>query len=315
MSRYKPYLAAMIVCLSLFLIAGCPEDDESTTQSKPGTLGVDWHLRTLSLSATGIDWDGTRFVAVTFDDTTLTSSDAARWTKHTNAIPGAFARPFYAGGKHLARFQSDWVAWADSSLTWTLSNYRGTWPVEDFAYGAGLLVIVSAGDGIHTSTDGSSWTWQVHTDYRIDVVCWDGDRFVATNGTVTLLSDDGITWTPHLVNGGGTYLTADCLACNDDRLVLIGNKRLDTATIMISTSSDGINWETDTLADYKHVNDLVWTGSQFLACGNRGQLLVSPDGLDWQLVPVVTSADLYQIAVSPNQWVIVGNDNTLLVSP
>ncbi len=315
MSRYKAYYIGPMFVFALLLIVACSDDDSHPTQSHPQKPGDHWSVQSLPTSAIGIVWDGMRFVAVTAADTTLVATDARNWKAKANALSGHMDMLHHYAGVYVARWAGESLAYSTDSLVWLRCNYRNSWPVEDIVDGAGMLALVSAGDGIYTSHDGATWEWIYHTNYRIDAICWNGSQFVATNGLLSHTSPDGVTWTVHRVNGGGIYLTTDYMACNDSLFVAVGNDRFDSTTIMIHTSTDGINWNSDTLTGYQPVNDIVWTGEQFLACGNKGQVLVSSDGLKWRVIMTKTSSDLYQIALSHERWVIVGSDRTILVSP
>ena len=48
------------------------------------------------------------------------------------------------------------------------------------------------------------------------------------------------------------------------------------------TSPDGVNWTEQTIAaSSQFLNDITWSGSQFLAVGDNNALFTSPDAFNW----------------------------------
>lgn len=62
------------------------------------------------------------------------------------------------------------------------------------------------------------------------------------------------------------------------------------------------------------LNDVVWTGSAFVAVGDGGKVLTSGDGVDWVERATFTSVDLGAVAAYGSDVVAVGFDTTVLLS-
>lgn len=77
------------------------------------------------------------------------------------------------------------------------------------------------------------------------------------------------------------------LASSPDRIVVSGNHtsvQPDSTLInnpFLLSSADGITWDTIREQSIMRMEQVLWTGDQFIACGMNG-LLISKDGIRWQ---------------------------------
>jgi hypothetical protein len=62
------------------------------------------------------------------------------------------------------------------------------------------------------------------------------------------------------------------------------------------------------------LNDVAWTGTNFVAVGDSGVILTSPDGVDWAEQASGTDVDLNAVAADGTDVVAVGYDATVLLS-
>ena len=62
------------------------------------------------------------------------------------------------------------------------------------------------------------------------------------------------------------------------------------------------------------LNDVAWTGANFVAVGDSGAILTSPDGIDWAERASGTDVDLNAVATLGTDVVAVGYDATVLLS-
>src|SRR6266705_5264962 len=61
------------------------------------------------------------------------------------------------------------------------------------------------------------------------------------------------------------------------------------------------------------LNEITWTGSEFIAVGNSSTILTSTDGVTWNPSPTpVSYGDLKGIASSGSRHVAVGRDNRII---
>ncbi len=145
------------------------------------------------------------------------------------------------------------------------------------AYGNGVLVMFGTGANsvMTTNTDAASWTYTNGLAFTADAVCFDGTKFVATSGTSTYSSTNGISWTlvsttrpsgfsdiyfgngMYLVTGSAAvYYTSTDLVSWTSRTNPFGNTNMDWAVYRNGAwamgrygttsvgSYDGINWVT-----------------------------------------------------------------------
>jgi hypothetical protein len=74
-------------------------------------------------------------------------------------------------------------------------------------------------------------------------------------------------------------------------------------------------WHTQISGASKDLNAVVWSGSQFVAVGDKGTILTSPNGHTWISQPSGILDHLYAVAWSGFLFVAVGNKGTILTSP
>jgi photosystem II stability/assembly factor-like uncharacterized protein len=63
----------------------------------------------------------------------------------------------------------------------------------------------------------------------------------------------------------------------------------------VLTSPDGVAWEERGVGTTATLAGVAWTGSRFVAVGERGLRFESADGLDWTAVPSGTTNDLFHL--------------------
>jgi hypothetical protein len=83
----------------------------------------------------------------------------------------------------------------------------------------------------------------------------------------------------------------------------------------VLTSDDGINWTLRRFnIGFEQLNGVVWNGSQFVAVG--GEILTSPDGIIWtNRMTMGGTQTLRKVTWSGTQFVAVGNNANIVTSP
>lgn len=93
-------------------------------------------------------------------------------------------------------------------------------------------------------------------------------------GRTLASQDEGATWqevqTPTKV-----HLTSVAFK-NEQEVVLVGLN----GTILQSADSGG-HWQVISTGIDEHIYDVIWDGARYVACGDRGLLIVSADGSKW----------------------------------
>lgn len=117
-------------------------------------------------------------------------------------------------------------------------------------------------------------------------------------------NDTGTRWTQQaLPVPPGTSLWQKRVRWSGSLFVTVGAS--------IFTSPDAVTWTERASGLTAMLNDLTWTGSQFVAVGANGQVLTSPTGTAWtqQPIPVAGSAALNGVAASSTRLVAVGTQS------
>jgi hypothetical protein len=204
-------------------------------------------------------------------------------------------------------FQSNLDAWNLRDLTWTGSLLVAVGEGTYFQHGMADGLLFSSPDGITWTehrTDapfslaavdtvngeviaaGSngyilSGTDPDHLTVRssganMTGVVWDGLRFVAVTAQGTVMfSSDGSAWTEY---HSGVANGFERLAWSGSKYVTAGG--LGVATDLY-TSDDGVTWARTQAYDNAYLNDVVWAGGRFLACGQAGTVFLSETGDSW----------------------------------
>lgn len=252
--------------------------------------GIDWRSTASgSLFLHAIAAGGGQYVAVGLDGGIQTSTDTVNWQTRSSPI----SEPLWA------------VIWADDGAGGQFVAVGGTWDGTP-----------DGGDGVVvTSPDGITWTQQsvpATVTTSLDAVTWDGQRFVAAGyyGTV-LTSTDAVTWT---VQSSGSDERLISLASGAGTVVATGQSG------SILTSPDGVAWSVARMPDGSSIDDVKWTGTQFVAVGVTfgsawsGFVLTSPDGTTWTPQESGTNDELYTVAASADTIVALGEGEGTIIS-
>lgn len=182
------------------------------------------------------------------------------------------------------------VLTSSDAVTWTQrriisQSATGIANVGSVAYFSNGVIAATAGGGVYSSTNGTSWTTNPVTGAsNLAQVAWNSTYgYVVVGGTLSTpfiyTSPDLVTWTARTspVAQGLSFVV------NGSRFVALGYN----GAIIYST--DGITWTSTTLGTLvQFAINLIWTGSQFIASYLNGTLLTSPDGITWTTAATAT---------------------------
>jgi len=279
-------------------------------------------------------WNGSRFVAVAYsrayesadgltwrrldDGSLMLWAEALVWYRSQYVAVGSYG--MHSTWEHISTSR-DGVSWSWAE-TFAPKDKSFT-PVRGIAVGAAGLVAV--GNGVHLVTeDGSAWQYVDLDEHCGDLqdVVWAGDRYVAVGRETACVSDDGRSWegpfiawdeptpwNPSVMDWGESCLEPR-LAGNGSVVVAVG------AGGRITTTSNGIDWmETVTEAEIGF-SDVHWTGTEYVAVTNHGQIFTSREGFGWTPAglgvelpsecPVEDCCPLYAVTSSPRRTVVRG---------
>ena len=264
--------------------------------------------------AKDIAYGNNRFVAV--DSWTFTSSDGIAW--QYTALVGANAVAWSpSAGLFVAVGDSGYIGTSTDGVGWTTR----TSPTSAYLYGVAWLndrfVAVGEVGTILTSVNGIDWVQMTaSSSFALSSVAWNGQTgggalYIATGYSTVFTSTDAVTWTevatpPPGFNdsvawGGGS---ANCF-------VAVGSDN------HIFSSPDGENWTRRFLATAPttaqlSLNEVVWTGTRFVAVGQQGTILVSDDGLSWNMI--ASGADLNGVTHDGSRFIAFGNNGRVAIS-
>lgn len=99
----------------------------------------------------------------------------------------------------------------------------------------------------------------------------------------------------------------NAIAANDNVCVCVGTDGV------IFITEDGLNWNKEKTITNRNLNDIVWTGKEFIAVGDHGLIIASVDGKNWAERKSGTSIDLEGI-VGNSEVLISYGDSKISVS-
>ena len=203
-------------------------------------------------------------------------------------------------------------------ITWTGRTSGTSVEFTNITYGNGIVAAVGTNATIISSSDnGSNWTLvsalSVVSTFSVQLAISYGNGIflVAGPGGLRASSTNGTTWT--VINPGvSQYLSRRRYYSDLNKYVAVSNY-LNTSGSLF-TSSDGIYYTLTSNISGSGLNDVIWTGTQYLAVGVSGTILTSPDGITWTGRTSGTANALNGAVWSGSQFVVVGNSGTVITS-
>lgn len=230
------------------------------------------------------------------------------WTKSSH---GYFMLDIATDGNNFVAVGRDGkTATSSDGVVW---NYISKTPTSEVltsvTSGAGLFVAVGNRATILTSNDGINWTQQnsgLNTNNDFDEIIYDGNKFLAlTKDSFDIVTSvDGVNWNIESSGAVGS--------------ITYGNgKYVSSGLGEIRISDDGLNWTTsatlDSLGVTDKVQNIIWTGNNFVALTHKNFALISENGINWTRNTVTENnrIGLNEIAWDGNQYIAVGGEPIL----
>lgn len=136
-------------------------------------------------------------------------------------------------------------------------------------------------------------------------------KLIAVIATFTIISSvfSIRVFSEELLNWEMSFGTTsqNAIAANDSLCVSVGTEG------MIFITEDGLNWTKEKTVTDNELNDIVWSGKEFIAVGDGGLIISSTDGKNWVKKDSGTSIDLEGIICS-SESVIVYGDGIVVIS-
>ncbi len=247
-----------------------------------------------------------KHVAVGWWGIVLTSPDGAMWAAWDSGTERFLSDVAWGGSKLVAVGERGTILTSADGEVWIPRTSGTTTWLTGVAWGAGRWVAIGSGGTIRTSTDAVTWVapQSSPTTGSLSDLVWTGTQFVAV-GAAIFTSPDGLVWTIRGTDVGELV----AVTFGGGRLVGVGRQSS-------AMSLDGITWEAHPvgLNLYLFLSDVTWTGTQFVAVGQDGKVVLSPDGVSWIVEQAPTRAWLKAVSWDGLRLLAVGSTGKILRS-
>lgn len=250
----------------------------------------------------GVSWEVLGSLGASVDMHQLSVSPSGAWVAARANATGIISRSTDYGN-----------TWSDISTGSTdVNGSIGS------AYGGGFFVITDwAGNGVYSSTDGSSWTLRSTGSRDNNRVSYNDGYFVIGSGVAggggeLLASPDGINWSfsPQTTAFGANSATCGIYVLTQGKTFLAGSQYryvndIPTAAVPWVGSATGLSGR---------VTDVAWSQlvQRAVVTGPSG-IFVSNDLINWSLIQSATN--MYGVAWCETQFVAVGSLGKIYTSP
>ncbi|MCB1049141.1 MAG: hypothetical protein H6510_08875 [Acidobacteria bacterium] len=223
----------------------------------------------------------------------------------------------------------------DDGATWTQVNSHTTEHLKDVAWGPFGFVAVGLNNTVLVSDMGTVWTPKTAMGQFYGVTWADTGYYIV--GTQTFFSADGQSWS--LVNTGfnNVFTGQDVVHHNGVTAIAMSSGRIlstnNGTTWNISamslfwaftsitygnglwiaqnyqqnaTSTNGLDWMLGPVNNFNTMQDLIWTGTQFVSVGPSGQYASSPNGTTWTKNSVFPYPRFEAITLHQGEMIAVG---------
>lgn len=195
------------------------------------------------------------------------------------------------------------LTYVDTGLTASTMYYYKVTALNEVGSGAASTEV---GAQTNALAIGDAWVYRTLPAAKpLKGIVWSGTQFIAvgmsgfnTGESTVLSSPDGITWTSR-----STTIQADSLAWSGTKFM----------TSSLASSTDGVTWTQETPAVLGSLA-ITWSGNQFVAVGQNGNIQTSPDGVVWTRRTSGTNYPLFAIAGSSTKLVAVGDLGNIVTS-
>lgn len=353
MNKHVRALAKVAVVSALFFASSCSSPaggdgpdvpggsvpNVSSPETRLGPGGVVWTRRTSgTLSGLISVTSGNGLIVVTGNNgVILTSADGVDWTLRKTGVDAAINHVIWTGAKFIAVGDSGTILTSTDGTTWSLRNKSPDYHLESVAWNGKTFVTVGGlfiNSGLSTTTilssvDGETWTKESGGHGILFGVAWGGIAFLAAgynydfstvedhSTPVTYLSLDGKRW--DVVNADVEQYNAFTNVIHDGRrfVAVGGSRRLQDPFATLYFTSDFNKWTAASLPTRNTLEGIAFTGSEYVAVGKQGTIVMSDSNGLWKERVSGVVADLNGVAGTSVGWqlVAVGDSGTLLTSP
>jgi len=283
--------------------------------------GITWTPRNSGIGTfNSIIYAGGKWVAAG-NSLFATSADGLTW--NPTPIVALLNSVLYTGTEYVmsgvSSFSPGTIYTSPDATTWTVKSTYQKLTALARSTADGRLAAIGQTTGSLASIDGGlTWQYGGLTSLSGNLFL-DLEWFPATGAFFASVqeganrgiysSTDGLAWT-RVAN-----LSFEKIGASPTMLVNVGASSLGGG---IASSPDGVNWTLRTSPTANFLQDVYWTGSQFVAVGASGTIITSADGMSWALRTSSATSGINAVlrgaASSPSLLVVVGDGGTILTS-
>jgi len=294
----------------------------SSTTVQTSTDGLAWNKYPTSgfafNGARDVIFGGNRFVAI--DSWPFISPDGIAWELVNSDVTDARALAWSPTlSLYVAVGDAGYIGTSTDGRSW---NTIDPAPTTSGLYGAawlnGRFYAVGETGIILTSVDGLDWVVATTPAYSFDMesITWNGGSgtdslYVATGYGMVFTSTDGDTWVEAATPPTGFNISVAWGGGAANCFVAVGLSN------NIFSSPNGETWtrrfmDADPVYAQLDLSEVVWTGTYFVAVGQKGTILVSEDGAAWSMV--ASGADLRGLAHDGSRFIVAGDNGRIVIS-
>lgn len=269
--------------------------------------GESWATHSGVPSAAAVLWTGTRFIAVN-GPRIRTSSDGTAWTQENNGgnsvlLDVAWNGEVAVAVSHYGEFWRSHCQGPTAAFSFSPAHSLRSQTVafSDISFGSPISWHWDFGDGATSEQQNPTHVYGQTGTYPVSLTVSDGQTIDSTEQRIEVSLPvqacgpwervDGVS-AAGMTHGNGLFAAVSKYGT-------------------VHTSPDGKTWS-QKATELGSLDDVVWTGNQFLAVGCSGALATSLDGLTWTPRSFPSSnACLRAVAWNGTQYAAVGTDSNL----
>jgi hypothetical protein len=257
-------------------------------------------------------------VAVGDNGAVYRSEDGVRWQREESGVTDWLRGVTHGNGIFVAVGEDSAIITSEDGQSWDRVESEAGADLNRVGFMNDVFVAVGDEGLIKVSADGTNWEQRSigATGHLYDVTAGPGGWLVVGDGECWI--NEGNTWINQLPDPAGglpswTYYAA---MGGSDWFLIAGRTGVTVDGLRNGTGK--YEWSMQGSSPRHWLFDVVWTGNQFVAVGDRANVVTSGTGVDWEIEDVpasLTNSIFLGIGGTTNLLVAAGNQGSLMISP